>query len=126
MSDNPAFDYQTITKQIADRLQERRCRGIRVKGMKNQYPETEPVAAVDGSGKSAFPDLTTTLPSYIISICNTGNLAEDEKMNSFRILSSYCLKTFRTFVIVGPRTEHEQLKKKLKELKIKPAYFIWV
>ncbi|HXC06903.1 MAG TPA: hypothetical protein VNZ86_19225 [Bacteroidia bacterium] len=125
MSDVSVFNQQLVIQQITQRLKERHCRDIKAKGMKGLYPETEPVKDPGGSGE-AIPDITTAIPSYVIAVRDGAGMEQDETASCFRTLSAYCLKTFRSFVVVAPLSEHERVRQRMKEIKIKPAHYIWV
>jgi hypothetical protein len=126
MSDNPSFDRLRIARQIADRLQERRCRGIKAMDLGGAYPPTDPIFSEENPGKTVFPDLSTQVPSYIISIRDEEGLNTIDTQEVFRILQTYCKKSFRSFVVVLPKGNQERLLKRMKEMKIRPSHYIWV
>jgi|GEM_PF-3414778 len=126
MSNTNSFNHLEITKQITGWLRGRRCRGIKAQLLAGEFPVTEQIAAADGSGKTALPAITVEVPSYIMVLADEQSIENPVMLESYKILSSHCLRTFRSFVVVAPRALHEEVRKKMKEVKAKPERYIWI
>jgi hypothetical protein len=123
MSEQNSSIHDSVVREIIDRLKQRKCRGIKANNIGQGYESPDKIASEDGSGATYVPDITSSIPSFIISVEDPNGL--DSAGAAWKTFATYTRKTGREFLIAVPRSSGEKVRARLKELKIRNAKLIW-
>jgi hypothetical protein len=122
MSEQSKKDHDTVVAELLTRLKERKGRGIKTIN-KGGYENPDKIMSEDGSGRGFVPDITSSVPSFIIAVEDAGSL--ESAGEAWKAFSVYARKTYREFIIAVPGRCADQTLAKVKGLKIRNAKFIW-
>jgi hypothetical protein len=120
MSDQ-SKDHNAVIIEIANRLKQRKCRGVRAAGAGFEAPEK--ITATGEAGQSFVPDITSQIPSYIIAVEDSSSL--NNAGAAWSVFSAHARKTYREFIVAVPRSCGDEARAKAKEMKIRNVKFLW-